>query len=304
MTLDQLQIFLAVAEHLHFTRAAEALYITQPAVSAAIQNLEEQYDLKLFHRLGRRVELTQAGELLRQEAKKILDQVSLTERGLRELNDLQQGELHLGASQTVGNYWLPPYISKFKQAYPKIRVYCHLGNSESIALGTFRGQFDLGFVEGPVKSALQVQLHQQFLQKDRLLLVVGPSHPWFERLQIPREELLSTLWVLREPGSGTRQHFEETLHHWQLDPGDLKITLELSSGEMVKAVVEEGVGATAISGLMVLKELALHRLRSVQATAAGQALVGLDRDFTLLWHRERFQTRMAREFLRLLEEAS
>ena len=90
MTLDQLRIFLTVVEHLHFTRAAEVLYISQPAVSAAIQNLEEQYEVKLFHRIGRHIEITEAGKLLQVEAQKIIDQVTLTERGLRELNDLQQ----------------------------------------------------------------------------------------------------------------------------------------------------------------------------------------------------------------------
>jgi DNA-binding transcriptional LysR family regulator len=122
MTLDQLEIFLAVAQHLHFTRAAESLYITQPSVSAAIQNLEDQYTIKLFHRIGRRIELTDAGRLLQQEAEKIFRQVKLTESGLQELNDLQKGELRLGASQTIGSYWLTHFISQFKQQHPGIRV--------------------------------------------------------------------------------------------------------------------------------------------------------------------------------------
>ena len=101
MTLDQLQTFLAVAQHLHFTQAAEALYLSQPAVTAAIQSLEKQYGVKLFHRIGRRVELTDAGRMLQREAQKILDRVDLTERGLQEFNNLQQGELKLGASHWV-----------------------------------------------------------------------------------------------------------------------------------------------------------------------------------------------------------
>lgn len=103
MTLDQLRIFLAVAEEMHFTRAAEVLYITQPAVSAAIQSLEEEYRVKLFHRIGRHIEITKAGKLLKVEAQKILAQVALTERGLQELNNLQRGELKLGVSLTAEN---------------------------------------------------------------------------------------------------------------------------------------------------------------------------------------------------------
>lgn len=130
MTLDQLRVFLTVVEYLHFTRAAEALYISQPAVSAAIQNLEEQYGVRLFHRINRQIEITEAGKLLQVEAQKILDQVALTERGLRELNNLQRGELKLGSSLTIGNYWLPEKISKFKYQYPAISVTCTLANTE------------------------------------------------------------------------------------------------------------------------------------------------------------------------------
>ena len=118
MTLEQLRIFLEVAKQLHFTRAAEELYITQPAVSAAVQSLETYFGVKLFHRIGRHIEITDAGILLQTEAKDILDRVKLMERGLRELNDLQRGELKLGSSLTIGNYWLPAKISQFQEQYP------------------------------------------------------------------------------------------------------------------------------------------------------------------------------------------
>ena len=139
MTLDQLRIFLEVAEQLHFTRAAEALYLTQSSVSAAIQNLEAEYGVKLFDRIGRHIEITQAGILLQAEAKKILIQVALAERGLRELNNLQQGELKIGASINIGNYWLPEKICQFKQHYPGIFINCTVGNAEEIGMGTASG---------------------------------------------------------------------------------------------------------------------------------------------------------------------
>ncbi len=161
MTLDQLRIFLAVVEHLHFTRAAEELYITQPAVSAAIQSLEQEYGVKLFHRIGRHIEITEAGKLLQWEAKKILDQVTLTEWGLRELNNLQRGKLNLGSSLTIGNYWLPDKISQFKRQYPGIEINCTLANTETICAGTATGQFDLGLVEGLVQPAVKQCLEEE-----------------------------------------------------------------------------------------------------------------------------------------------
>ncbi|HBL14286.1 MAG TPA: LysR family transcriptional regulator [Cyanobacteria bacterium UBA11162] len=303
MTLEQLRIFLAVAEHLHFTRAAEELYITQPAVSAAIQNLEEQYGVKLFHRIGRHIEITEAGKLLQVEAQKILDQVTLTERGLRELNNLQRGELKLGSSLTIGNYWLPQKISQFKRQYPHISVDCTLANTEAICTGTATGQFDLGLVEGVVQPAVKNSLEEDVVGSDRLLIVVGQSHPWFERKEISLTELSTTDWVMRESGSGTQQRFEEALQDWGIQPTKLDIILVLNSGEMVKAVVESGVGATAISELMVEKELQLDTLRSLKIIdnrKKPSAIVEIVRPFLKLKHRQRFQTRLSQAFEQML----
>lgn len=299
MTLDQLEIFLAVAQHLHFTRAAESLYITQPSVSAAIQHLEAQSNVKLFNRVGRRIELTTAGQLLQQEAKKIFQQVELAERGLQELNDLQKGELKLGASQTIGSYWLPLFISQFKQRHPGIRVDCTLGNTQEISTGTMSGLFDLGFVEGTVESSALVTLTQQIVGSDRLQIVVGQSHPWFEQETISIEDLLTTAWVMREVGSGTRQQFEQALWRSGFEPAALTVILEVKNGEMVKSVVEQGIGAAAISDLIIAKELQLETLRSIQIKEWLDSTL-LVRSFQLLKHRERFQTRISQAFEQLL----
>jgi len=303
MTLDQLRVFLAVVEYLHFTRAAEALYISQPAVSAAIQNLEEQYRVKLFHRIGRQIEITEAGKLLHGEAQKIMEQVTLTERGLKELNDLQRGELRIGSSLTIGNYWLPEKISLFKRRYPNIIVDCRLANTEEICEGTATGVFDLGLVEGEVKSSLKSDLEEEVIGGDRLFIVVGKAHPWFEREAVLLSELSATEWVMRESGSGTQQRFEEALQHWGIELNDLKIILVLNSGEMVKAVVESGAGATGISELMVEKELQLKTLRSIQVIdnrEGSDILTEIRRPFFKLKHRQRFQTRLSVAFEEIL----
>ncbi len=303
MTFDQLRIFLAVAEHLHFSRAAEALYLTQPAVSAAIQNLEEQYGVKLFHRIGRRIEITEAGKLLQEEAQKILDQVALTERGLQELNNLQRGELKLGSSLTIGNYWLPDKINEFQRQYPGIFVNCTLANTEEICEGMATGLFDLGLVEGEVKPSVKSCLEQEIVASDRLQIVVGKFHPWFERSEIPLTELPTTAWVMREAGSGTQQRFEEALRNWGIEPTELNVTLVLHTGEMVKAVVENGVCAAAISELMVKKELQLDTLRAIRVidnTDGSNVTVEIVRSFLKLKHRQRFQTRLSKAFEQML----
>lgn len=301
MTLDRLQIFLAVAEHLHFTRAAESLYLTQPAVSAAIQSLEDNYGIRLFHRIGRRVELTEAGRLLQVEARDILDRVALTERGLRELNELQRGELHLGSSLTIGNYWLPRKIGEFKRRYPGIIVNCTLANTEEICTGTATGVFDLGLIEGEVLLSTQRHLEKTVIGGDRLVIVVGPSHPWFERPWVETGQLAETPWLMREPGSGTQQRFEEAIASWQIDPSSLPIALVLTTGEMVKVLVEEGVGAAAISELIVEKELQLKTMRAVPIVETNsQSVVEIPRPFLKLRHRQRFQTKISQVFEQLL----
>ena len=303
MTLDQLRIFLAVVEHLHFTRAAEALYITQPAVSAAIQSLEEEYGVKLFHRIGRRIEIADAGKLLQVEAQKIIDSVTMTERGLRELNNLQRGELKLGTSLTIGNYWLPDKISSFKRQYPGIFVNCTLGNAEEICEGTATGLFDLGLVTGEIKPSLKNCLEQEVVGSDRLQIVVGKSHPWFERIEIPASELPTTAWVMRESGSGAQQMFEQSLQKWGIDPSELNVILVLNSSEMVKAVVESGVGAAAIPELMVSKEIQLDTLRSIQvidSTEGSNVTFEIVQPVWKLKHRQRFQTRLSIAFEQML----
>jgi DNA-binding transcriptional LysR family regulator len=302
MTLEQLRIFLAVADYQHFTRAADALYITQPAVSAAIQNLEQEYSVKLFHRVGRRIEITDAGKLLQIEAQKILDQVALTERGLRELNNLQQGELRLGASLTVGNYWLPDRISQFKQQHPGILINCTLGNAEEICDGTATGRFDLGLVTGEIKPALQSRLEIEEVGSDRLQIVVGKAHPWFGRRTISVEELKNTSWVMRESGSGTQRQFEQVLHHWEVDSIQLEAIFVLSSSEMVKAVVESGVGAAAIPKLMVEKELRLFTLHAVQVINKDQENLDIIQPILKLKHTQRFQTRFSKAFEQMLRK--
>jgi DNA-binding transcriptional LysR family regulator len=301
MTLEQLRIFLAVVEHLHFTRAANALYITQPAVSAAIQNLEREYGVKLFHRIGRHIEITEAGKQLEAEAQEILDRVAITKRGLKELNDLQRGELKLGASFTVGNYWLPDKISKFKQLYPNLSINCTLANADKVSKGTVTGLYDLGLLAGEIKLSLQNSLEQKIVGSDRLQIVVGKSHPWYKRHTINVEELTTTNWIMREPGSGTQQIFEQALLKWGISSSQLKAIFVLNSSEMIKTLVERGIGAAAVPELMVKKEIHFSTLHCVKIEHPTQDITfDIIRPILLIKHRQRFQTKISKAFEKML----
>jgi DNA-binding transcriptional LysR family regulator len=275
MNLEQLRVFLAVARHLHFSRAAEELFITQPAVSASVAKLETCYGVKLFHRIGRRVELTDAGRFLLEQGPRLLDGVDGLERGLREFQALGRGVLSLGASFTVGNYWLPPRLSRFGERHPEIELRCRLGNAEQVLEGTARGQFDLCFLtgwgEGAEAPELENHLQAAPVGQERLQVVVGRSHPWYGHREISTAELGAAAWIVRERGSGAQQLFEVLLRQAGWEPAQLNVRLVLNSSEMVKAVVLAGGGAAALPESMLGPELAQGLLWSVTIEGRLQA---------------------------------
>src|ERR1700754_4680793 len=158
MTLEQLRIFVAVAEREHVTRAAEALGIVQSAASAAIAALENEHDVQLFHRVGRRIEVTEAGRIFLTEARAVLARAQAAELALSELGGLKRGTLAIHASQTLGTYWLPARLARYRKAHPAIDVKLAIGNTAQVAAAVLAGTAELGFVEGEVdESALSVK---------------------------------------------------------------------------------------------------------------------------------------------------
>lgn len=290
MTLEQLRIFVAVAERQHMRRAAAALHLTQSAVSAAIATLEDRYQLLLFQRIGRRIELTEAGRVLLAEAREVLARSAAAEQALRDLAGLARGRLALAASQTITNYWLPERLYRFRRRYPGIAVRLELGNTRTVAGLVRAGAVDLGLVEGEIDEPV---LAQQVVQGDRLVLVVGPGHPWAGRSGVAPEELPESRWVLRETGSGTRSAFESALRALGVAPARLPLALELPSNESIRAVVRAGAGATAISALAVADDLAAGSLVEV-----GLPLP--ERPYRLLHHRERRPDRAMKAMARAL----
>jgi DNA-binding transcriptional LysR family regulator len=294
VTLEQLRIFVAVAELEHMTRAAQSLNLTQSATSAAIAALEARYAVKLFNRIGRRIELTDAGRLFVLEARAVLARASAAETVLADFADLSKGSLALAASQTVGNYWLPPLIHRYQTQYPGIRLSLAIGNTEQVAAWVIEGSADLGLIESDIdEPALAVQP----VADDELVLVGGAAHPWAKKRTVAPRDLKTIRWVLREHGSGTRAVFESALAKFGVAAGDLDVALELPSNEAVRSAVAAGAGATVISKLVVT------------ALLKTRALVALDlplekRRFSILRHKERYQTQAVREFYRLVSNGT
>jgi DNA-binding transcriptional LysR family regulator len=281
MTLEQLRIFVAVAEKQHMTRAANELNLTQSATSAAIAALEARYGIKLFDRIGRGIALTQTGKDFLIEARAVLARAADATQVLNDLAGLKGGSLSIAASQTVGNYWLPRRIHAFHTAYPGIEVKVAIANTEQVARMVLQGSSDVGFVEGEVEESL---LTAKRIDGDGLILAVGTRHPWVTRTRISAKELPNTPWILRERGSGTRSMFEAALRLNGLKLSDLKIVLELPSNEAVRSAVESGDGATAVSDLVAAPSIAAKTLHRVKFDLPR-------RSFYILRHRERHLSR-------------
>jgi len=290
MTLEQLRIFVAVAECEHVTRAAEALRLTQSAVSAAVAALESRYNVTLFDRVGRRIELNEVGRLFLGEARAVLARAATAELALSEMSGLKRGTLSVHASQTIASYWLSPRLVAFRSAYPQIEVKLAVGNTAQTAKAVIDGTAELGFVEGRVDDPV---LQQGTIDQDQLIIVVGAGHPWAHKRRLTERDLVEGDWVLREPGSGTRSEFEAALSNKGVSPEVLKIVLELPTNEAVRAAVEAGAGVTAISELVV--EAALRA-----GTLVAMAFQLPPRPFLVLRHRERYQSKAAQEFLKII----
>ncbi len=288
MTLEQLRIFIAVAEKQHVTQAAGELNLTQSATSAAIAALETRYDIKLFDRIGRGIVLTQTGRDFLVEARAVLARAKAAAQVLNDLAGLKRGSLAIAASQTVANYWLPGRLQTFHAAYPGIDLHVTIANTEQVAHAVLQGSADLGFVEGEVDDA---SLTAKKIDGDALIMVVGARHPWAGRKKIVPKDLLTTAWVLREHGSGTRSMFESALRQYGYKLSDLRIALELPSNEAVRTAVETGDGATAISDLVVTQSLAAKTLHRVKFDLPR-------RSFYILRHKERHASRIEQALLK------
>ena len=291
MTLEQLRIFVAVAVREHVTKAAGELNLTQSAVSAAILALETRYDVRLFDRVGRRIALTDAGRMFLGEARAVLARASLAETMLSELAGLKRGAVNIAASQTVGNYWLPPVLARYRKMFPGIDVRLLVGNTSSVATMVQEGISEIGFVEGTISSA---QLMIEPVAQDDLVLVVATELAQEAPKFISASYLKALPWVLREVGSGTREILEAVLLRYGVSLKDLDVRLELPSNEAVRSAVLNGAGASVLSRLVVQTGIASGILRPLEVSLPK-------REFYIVKHKDRSVTKASKELCRIIE---
>jgi DNA-binding transcriptional LysR family regulator len=259
VTLAQLLVFRRLCECGSFSQAAEALHVTQPAVSQQIRALQDHFGLRLVEVVKGRARLTDAGRFLAARSEQLLAGALTLERDMREFSETQVGTLHLGATVTIGTHGLAPLLSAFNESHPGIDVQMTIGNTDSIVASVRRGDIALALVEGPA-SGDDIEILPY--EKDELVLIVPASgHRFSRRRSVRARDLAGERFIMREPGSGTRTLVEAALGRAGVTPHNV---LELPSGEAIARAVESNLGISIVSRMVVEHDEAMGRLGIVR----------------------------------------
>jgi DNA-binding transcriptional LysR family regulator len=263
-TLDQLRILKAISSEGSFKKAAESLYISQPAVSLHVQNLEKQLNVPIFDRGSRKVMFTEEGEILLRYGNRILSLCDETCRAIEDLRNLQGGTLIVGASQTTGTYLMPRLIGLFRQKYPQVAVQLQVHSTRRISWSVANGQINLAIIGGQVPSELKNILKVTSYAEDELVLILPKLHPFTKLDSIQKEDLYRLRFIALDRQSTIRKVIDDVLNTNGIDSSRFKIEMELNSVEAIKNAVQSGLGAAFVSLSAITKELELGILHKVK----------------------------------------
>lgn len=293
----RLRVFAAVARHLSFTKAGQELFVSQPAVTKHIRELEAQYGQRLLERRGNRISLTEAGRLLQAHTETVAAAQQLLEEQLLSLRDPHEtaGRLRLGASTTLCQYILPELLPVFQTRYPQVQLTLRNGNSEHIATALLQGELDLGFVEGRTRNR---DLHYELLLPDELVAVRRAASGGPPPAPLSLQEALAHPLVLRERGSGTLEILEYALRAYQIKISGLRVAMYLDTTEAIKRYL---VAAPAALGFVSRRALD-HELAAGVLEIVPIKQLSLRREFDALWVQGQPLSRPAQRFLHFMQE--
>lgn len=296
MLNDSIRVFLMVVEKKSFSKAAKALFLTQPAVSFQIQMLEEHYGTRLFDRVSRNIILTEAGELLYKFATEMNDMQMSLERDMQELNSSIIGRLKIGASTTIGEYLAPYILGTFKKRHPKVTLSLEVANSDEIEMAIHDTVLDVGLVEGP---PVGKDLESIPFLDDELVVITSPDHPWAKLDSISVFELDKYPFISREKGSGTRAEIEHHLKLAGFSANNLNTSMTLGSTTAIKSAVKNGNGFTIVSRWVIKNDLKAGTLAMIKLKEDE-----FKRRFRIVYHKKKFKTQANEEFLRFIKSES
>lgn len=291
MGLNQLKIFHVAAQLKSFTRAAEHLCLTQPGISKHVRQLEDQYGVRLFDRIGKRVVLTQAGQVLFETTKKVFDQIEEAKLKIDDMKGLRGGRLIVGASVTAGIYLLPQLLSRFMAKHPGVCLSTDILLSREVADKVLTNQNDIGIVGHPISDHRLVAEH---FADDELVVIVPYRHEWSTRKSIQAHELVDQSFILAREGSGTRKTIEALLNAGSVV---LNKTMVFGNTEGVKKAVEAGLGISIVSKYVIQREAALHLLRAIPLSD-----IDTKREFNVIYLKEKYLSDLVKAFLDFLRK--
>ena len=289
----RLQVFHAVAKHLSFTKAAEALFMTQPAVTFQIKQLEEHFNTRLFERGHGQISLTDAGKMVLDYAERILGQSSELEARLKDMTGQVAGLLLIGSSMTIAEYLLPQVLGEFSARFPSVAPRLLVANSEQVQNQVLEHSLDVGFIENDSQLP---SLVTEVACEDELLVVCAPSHPLAQHKSVKPELLPQHAYLSREPGSGTREVTDHYLQKIGFPPDSLQPVMELGSPEALKGMAATGRGFAIMSRATVVKE---RRLGLLVGVPLAPRLV---RNLSVVYSKQRFQSRLVSSFVAFAKE--
>ena len=291
----RLQVFSTVARLLSFTKAGEVLYMTQPAVTFQVRQLEEHFSTRLFDRTHNRISLTDAGELVKGYADRILSLYGEMENDVRRMTGDVSGPLSLGASTTISEYVILGLLGKFQAKFPEVTVRLNVANTLGVVHMVENNEIDLGIVEGPVHNK---NLSTEALWHDELVLICPPTHTLAGRGKVSLEEISEYPFISREEGSGTREVMEDYFKEHDVDISNLNVAMQLGNPESIKSAVEAGLGVAILSVATLEKELKLGTL------AAVSLVPKISRPFSIVYQRQQFRLRAIEEFIEFIKSKS
>lgn len=288
----RLQVFYTVAKQLSFTKAADVLYMTQPAVTFQVKQLEEHFNTRLFERSHGKISMTPVGDLVLGYAERILDLTAEMEARVGELTGQVTGPLMIGASTTIAEYLLPRILGEFKERFPQVQAQLTVANSETVALKVADHLLDVGLIEAPSHDP---KLTTLACCDDELVMICSPNHALATRASVNALDIAVLPYVSREHGSGTREVVDDFFKNNNVNPDDLHIEMELGSREAIKGAVEANLGVAVMSASTVTKEIQLGTLVAVPLNPR------LTRQLSMVYAPEKFRSKLLDAFIAFVE---
>ena len=288
MSDRRLQVFYSVARLLSFTKAAETLHMTQPAVTFQVRQLEDHFNTRLFDRTHNKIVLTDAGQKVYFYAEKIFELNSEMEHSLRALSEDTSGTLSIGGSTTIAQYTFPTLLKGFREKYPELSIRICEANTEGIVAKVESSMIDLGIVEAPVSNQ---DLDVDIFRADELVLIMHPEHELAKREYVKPLDIINLPFITREEGSGTKSVIFDYFTKHNIEKNNINICMELGNSESVKGAVETGIGVSILSKTTIEKELQLKRLSYVPLNPK------LTRNFYFVKKRHKFRLKVTDELI-------